>query len=339
VGETLRHALNSLAVGAPDWLRAQVPPEWFDRYGPRIEHDRLRNTTAAREALAATIGAAGRRRRQAVDAATALPWRRAVHERAAAAEWIASPYDPAARSCTTREGPWVGDTVHLPATGDEGSPHLITQAMTTSATTPDGVMGPTIPHDVAQRALLPGRHWLDGGDGDADLRVTAQTRPQSDGVGPPCGSYRRQRLAGQGDDVAAFAIAGEATPARCTHGPTRVNWTPGRDVSGDPVVRLRGATATCRVCPARRACTWAQDAPRQRTVRPPVHHEAIQAARQRQETTAFNAQYAQRAGVEGPQAQAIRRCGLRRSRYCRLAKPPLQHMIIAVALNVVRLGE
>jgi transposase len=36
VGETLRHALNSLAVVAPDWLRAWVPPAWFDRYGPRL---------------------------------------------------------------------------------------------------------------------------------------------------------------------------------------------------------------------------------------------------------------------------------------------------------------
>jgi transposase len=61
VGETLRHALNSLAVVAPDWLRAQVPPEWFDRYGTRIENYRLPHTTAAREELAVTIGADGRR--------------------------------------------------------------------------------------------------------------------------------------------------------------------------------------------------------------------------------------------------------------------------------------
>ena len=28
VGETLRHALNTLAVVAPDWLRSQVPADW-----------------------------------------------------------------------------------------------------------------------------------------------------------------------------------------------------------------------------------------------------------------------------------------------------------------------
>src|ERR671931_1708281 len=74
VGETVRHALNSLAVVAADWLRAQVPPEWFDRYGTRIENYRLPKTAAAREGLAVTIGADGRQLLQAVDAATDAPW-------------------------------------------------------------------------------------------------------------------------------------------------------------------------------------------------------------------------------------------------------------------------
>jgi hypothetical protein len=123
VGETVRHAVNRLAVVAADWLRAQVPPEWFDRSAPRLEHDRLPTTAAAREALAVTIGADGRQLLQAVAAATDVPWRReipavqtlrqvwveqdtdppgpwrwrAVNARAASAELIASPYDPAAR--------------------------------------------------------------------------------------------------------------------------------------------------------------------------------------------------------------------------------------------------
>ena len=31
VGETLRAALNSLAVVIPDWLRAHVPQDWYER--------------------------------------------------------------------------------------------------------------------------------------------------------------------------------------------------------------------------------------------------------------------------------------------------------------------
>jgi transposase len=56
VGEPVRHAPNSLAAVAPDWLQAQVPSAWFDRYGTRIENYHLPQTAAAREALAATSG-------------------------------------------------------------------------------------------------------------------------------------------------------------------------------------------------------------------------------------------------------------------------------------------
>ena len=41
VAETLRQALNAIAVAAPDWLREYAPPDWFDLYGRRIENYRL----------------------------------------------------------------------------------------------------------------------------------------------------------------------------------------------------------------------------------------------------------------------------------------------------------
>jgi transposase len=364
VGETLRYALNSLAVVAPDWLRAYVPPEWFDRYDARIENYHLPKTAAAREALAATIGADGRRLLQAVEAAMDLLWLqqvpavqtlrqvwaeqytdppgplrwREVKERVASAELIASPYDPEARYCTKRGVEWVGYKVHLTETCDDGQPHLITQVLTTPATMPDCVMGPTIHQHLAASDLLPGTHLLDGGYVDAELLVTAQTQHQIDVVGPPFGSYSHQRRAGQGYDLSAFAIDWEAQQARRPQGQTSIRWTPGRDVSGDPVVRIRFHAATCRACPVREACTQAKDAPRQLTVRPRAFHEAIQAARQRQETAEFAAEYARRAGIEGTHSQGIRRCGLRHSRYMGLAKTHLQHVITAVALNVVRWG-
>jgi len=37
VGETVRAALNSLAVAAPAWRRAPVPEDWHDRYDHRVE--------------------------------------------------------------------------------------------------------------------------------------------------------------------------------------------------------------------------------------------------------------------------------------------------------------
>jgi transposase len=364
VGETMRDALNSLAVVAPDWLRAQAPSEWFDRYGSRVENDQFPKTTAAREALAVAIGADGHRLRQAVDAVPDLPWLqdlpavatlrrvgaelytdppgplrwREVKDRVPAAELIASPDDADARYRTKRALQWVGSKVHCTETCDDDHPPLLTQVLTTPATTPDGVMGPAIQHDLAKRHLLPGTHLLDSGDVDAELLVMAQTRPQVDGIGPPFGSYSHQRLTGQGDDLRAFTIDWAAEQARCPQGQTGVQWTPGRDVSGAPVIRIRFDRATCRACPARQMCTSAKNAPRPLTVRPQVHHEAIQPARQRQETTAFKTPYARRAGIEGTHAQGIRRCGLRQARDVGLAKTPLQHLATA-ARNFVRRGE
>jgi hypothetical protein len=49
--------------------------------------------------------------------------------------------------------------------------------------------------------------------------------------------------------------------------------------------------------------------------------------------------YAARAGIEGTHTQAIRRCGLRKCRYIGLAKTRLQHVITAVAVNLVRVAE
>ena len=56
IGETLRAALNSLAVAVPEWLQATVPVEWFERYGSRIEDYRFPKSAKARKQLAQTMG-------------------------------------------------------------------------------------------------------------------------------------------------------------------------------------------------------------------------------------------------------------------------------------------
>src|SRR5918911_488399 len=78
VGETLRHALNSLAVVAPTWLRPQVPPDWFDRYGPRVENYRLPKTDRERQAVAESMGADGFQLLRAIYAPGAPGWLREV---------------------------------------------------------------------------------------------------------------------------------------------------------------------------------------------------------------------------------------------------------------------
>ena len=73
LAETLRAALNAIAVVAPGWLRALAPPEWYERYGRRIEDMRLPGTGPGRDAYVAQVGADGYRLLDVLAGADAPP--------------------------------------------------------------------------------------------------------------------------------------------------------------------------------------------------------------------------------------------------------------------------
>jgi len=364
--ETMHLVLDQLAQTDPSWVRQHIPPTWYDRYGLRAERSRLPKEASKREALAVSIGTDGHHLIRALFASDAPPalrclpaieilrqiwvqqfycwttdqgeqirWR-TMHEEPPTAQLIQSPYDLEARYGSKRDTHWVGYKVHLTETCDAGRPDVVTSVITTAATIQDSDIGPVVQQDLANRDLVPGTHLLDTGYVDSHLLVTAQTQHQIDVIGPPFGSYSRQYKAGAGYDLQAFVIDWDGQHAICPQGQTSVKWTPGRDSRGSAVIRIRFDTAACRACPTRQACTWAKDAPRQLSVRPQAQHLALQTARQRQETTAFKAQYALRAGVESTISQGIRRFEMRRSRYIGLARTHLQQVMSAVAMNVVR---
>jgi transposase len=161
VAETLRHALNDLAEVAPAWLRAQITPEWFDRYSQRVEEYRLPTDKRERQRLAETIGRDGFALLTALDGPTAPAgvwarpalqvlrrvWIQQYYVPTPEGRWrtaedlpphallICSPYDTEARYATKRETHWTGYKVHLTETCDAASPHLITNVETTPATT------------------------------------------------------------------------------------------------------------------------------------------------------------------------------------------------------------
>ena len=107
-------------------------------------------------------------------------------------------------------------------------------------------------------------------------------------------------------------------------------------MAGQEVIQIRFAKKDCQACPARSACTRAKTEPRTLTVRTQVYYEALHAARHNQTTAAFKAQYATRAGIESTLSQGVRAFDLRRSRYIGLAKTHLQHILIAVGINLKR---
>jgi transposase len=363
VGETLRAALNAVAVAAPDWLLAQVTPEWFDRYGPRVEEYRLPKGEAARKALGETIGADGMHVLTAIYAPTApaalrdlpavetlrqvwvhqyyviegqLRWR-AADDLPPAGTRFDSPYDPEARYGNKRTTTWTGYKVHVTETCDPETPHLLTHVETTPAQITDVTQTAPIHDALADKDLLPDTHIVDAGYVDATLLVTSQTEHQLELLGPVRPDTSWQAQAQQGYDSSCFRVNWEAQTVTCPQGQTTRRWSEAQDAWGNAVINVKCSRSGCRSCEHRAVCTRAKTEPRELTLRPQVEHEALQAARQRQQTPEWKAAYNVRAGVEGTLSQGIRVCDLRRSRYLGLAKTHLQHILTAAGMNIARL--
>jgi transposase len=367
VGETMRHALDTLAVVAPAWLRAASHPDWSERYTRRAEDDRLPTTQAARAALALTIGHDGWRLLAAIDQLNAPPWLREVPAVAIlrrvwlqnylwdgtqlqwreadnippAAQFISSPYDAEAHYARKHTTQWVGYKVHITETCEDALPHLITNITTTPGPASDGAATPQIHAALAQRGLLPGTHIVDTGFLDADLLVKSRDDYGVDLLGPTRLDYHWQAREGAGFDVQHFQIDWDQQHARCPVGKTSISWTPAVDNRGNAVIKVKFSSQDCRHCAHVSQCIRSTKRYPRRTltIRPQPQYQALQAARQREATEAFQAEYARRAGIEGTISRGIRGTRLRRTRYIGLRRVCLGHILTAVGLNVLRLGE
>jgi transposase len=225
VGETVRHALNSLALGAPERLRVVSPPAWRGRYARRAEDDRLPTTRAARTALT--------------------------------------------------------------------------------------------------------------------LIVESQTHYGVDRLGPTRLDSHWQARAGAGFDAQHFPIDWDRHHATCPAGKTSTGWTPAMDHRGNPVMQGQCSTRDGRRCDLMaHGMRSTKRAPRRtRTIRPRPPYQALRAGRPRDATAAFQADDARRAGIDGTTARGTRSARLRRTRPIGLARVRRGHMLTAVGLNVLRLGE
>ncbi len=363
VGETLRAALNSLAVVVPDWLRVQVPAQWYERYGSRIEEYQLPKEATERQALAEQIGTDGSYLLEAIRDASAPAWlpdvpavevlRRVWVQQYLVSEgkvcWranenippasilISSPYDPQAHLSIKRATVWTGYKVHVTETCDEDLPHLLIHVETTAATTQDMQMTPQIHQALADKHLLPGEHLLDTGYVDGEHLVSSQSDYGIQLVGPVAQDVSWQAKAGQGYEAASFQVDWEHKTVTCPQGKSSRKWKRAQDHHHLQIIHVEFGKADCLACPARALCTTAATNPRQLALRPQAQYEALQAARKRQTTQEFKAEYALRAGVEGTLSQGIRAFGLRQARYIGQAKAHLQHVITATAMDVVRL--
>ncbi len=364
VGETLRHALNILAEVAPDWLRGQAPPEWYDRYATRMDNYRFPKEEPKRQALGAQIGADGFALLAAVLAPTSPAWLREVPaveilrqvwvqqyygppepvrfreqpDTPPSSVLIHSPYDAEAHFSTKRSVSWVGYKVHLTETCDNDTPDLITNVEITSATTSDDSMMETIHTNLAARNRLPKQHFADTGYVHTQTLVSSQTQHEVELMGPIRPDPSWQGQAGEGYDISHFRIDWETKQVTCPQGNQSITWKAGHQIKNHDVIKVRFAKQACFSCAVRSVCNRGKKEPRSLTFYPQVWHEALQRARQRQVTPAFREEYSVRSGVEGTISQGVRSCDLRQARYIGLARVHLQHLLTGAAINLLRMG-
>lgn len=367
VGETLRHALNVLATVAPEWLRPQIPPEWFERYGERIEDYRLPKEKTERAMLSATIGEDGYTLLASIhQTATQEEWawlqelpavrileqiwaqqyrqvnghaqRRTPKEMPPVSEWYRSPYDTDVRYGRKRDFDWLGYKVHVTECCDGDLPHLITQVETTPATQQDHHALKIIQAELADKQLTPKEQLVDAGYISAKRILESRDHYGIDLVGPVHVDPSWQARTPDALDVSQFQVDWEGQVVICPQGAQSISWHRGKDAKGESVVQVWFAQPTCQACPLRSRCTTAQTTGRSMTLRfPPERHAMLQAARLRQQTPAFHDMYRARCGVEGTFSQTTRNTGLRRARYIGQRKTHLQHLLTALATNVLRL--
>lgn len=363
VAETLRHALNVLAATIPEWVQAQVPPEWYERYAARWQDYRLPAGREERQDLAEMIGQDGRQLFLRLQQTPSLHWTRNLpaletlrrvwvqqyYADESTARWreakdlpssslfICTPYDPDARYGHKRATTWTGYKVHLTESCEEDLPHLITDVQTTPATRTDFEMLTPIQSALSERELLPKEQLVDAGYVTAEHLVTSQTQHQIDLYGPVATNPSWQAHAATGYAAADFSLDWQAQVATCPQGQQSTQWFERPDRHGREAIQIKFSAKDCTTCPVRALCTHAATQPRFLMIRPEHTSRSLQAARLRQQTPAFKEEYAKRAGIEGTLSQGVRAFELRRSRYVGEEKTRLQHLMIAVALNVARL--
>jgi transposase len=365
VCETMRHALETLAVIAPDWLQGWVPTIWYERYAQRFEEYRLPPGRDERYQLAEQVGRDGFQLLQAIYESGPTCWLyevpavqtlrcvwiqqfsrcdqvvkwRAAEDLPPASLLISSPHDVEARYSRKRSTEWTGYKVHVSEMCDADMPHLITDVETTPATTSDFEMTPIIQEQLAQRDLRPVKQVMDAGYVSADHLVTSRSKHDIDLIAPAPDDPSWQARAAQGFDIAHFSIDWDEQQATCPQGHVSTQWMPGKDRHDHNIIKIRFAQADCQACPTRALCTHSANLPRMLAVRERPLFEALQTARQREATPEFKQEYNARAGIEGTFSQAIRIADLRRSRYIGLAKTHLQHVLTAAAINLTRVAD
>ncbi|MER8868262.1 IS1182 family transposase [Mesorhizobium sp. M0751] len=366
ITEAMRHALEVLAVAAPDWLRVQAAPHWVERYQRPTLATRLPRNETARQNHAREIGGDGHRLLAAIFAADAPTWLRAIpavetlrlmwvqqfmlldgemHWRTAAdgippaVLFVSTPHDVDAHYARKNLASWVGYKVHLTETCDADAPPIITHVRTTTAPVADDQATEPVHEALEQQGILPSQHFVDTGYLSAGILVETRQRFGVDLIGPVRRDMRWQAQAGKGFTADAFQINWDERRVTCPRGAYSSSWTAATDNGATSVFKIKFSRKDCGACSDRVDCAGAHANRRSMTLRMQDQHEALKDGRQRQQTAEFARLYACRAGIEATISYAVRAFGMRHARYIGQAKAHLQHLATAAAMNLMRLAR
>jgi transposase len=365
VGETLHAALNVLAVAAPDWVRVNIPTEWVDRYGKRVDEMRLPAEEKDREKYTRMVGRDGSALLDVLWTAAAPVWMRSLPAvETLRRMWVQqfmvtegvprlresealppsslridSPYDTESRFAYKRSTKWSGYKVHLTETYDEETPNIITDVQTEEATVNDNYSLPKIHERLSRSELLPNKHLVDAGYIEASNLVESRREYDIDLIGPAQSNGRWQQVQGNGFDISNFQVDWDREKVICPAGRESSSWKPMVDGRGNDFIHAAFARSDCSVCSHLSQCTSAKGRRRTINLKPKELHEALQQTRRRERTKEFKDEYSNRAGVEGTISQGVRAFGLRRSRYVGIAKTRLQHLATGAAINLERVSD
>ena len=199
-------------------------------------------------------------------------------------------------------------------------------------------MVPVVHAALSKVGRLPSEHLVDAGYADAPVLLESQRTYGVTLIGPVADDPSWQARSGQGFTKADFVVDWDRHVVTCPACKQIISWPPHTYPKTGMTWEARFARKDCTPCSLRPRCTKAKLEPRSIGLQTREHFETLQAARRWQRTDEFRQRYAARAGIEATHAQAVRRSGLRRSRYIGLEKTRLQHVATAAAVNLLRIS-
>ncbi|MFD0297752.1 transposase, partial [Streptomyces sp. NPDC127118] len=255
---------------------------------------------------------------------------------------IVSPYDTSARYA--RHGHIIsgkGYSAHLTETCAPDSPNVITDVVTTTATTHDSQVLPGIHTRLARRGLLPAEHLIDAGYTSLPHLAQATREHQVTVSGPLRSNPTLQHRRNEGFARDDFHIDDDRQQVTCPQGQVSTGGHgpyPTSSPTAAPPIVARFTKSQCHPCPARAQCTSTAHSARTVGLPPRELRDLQLRIPTEQQKPEWKTRYAVRSGVEDTVNDLAHGHGIRRCRYRGQEKAHIQHVPTAIAVNIERLS-